>query len=485
MESPVTSEFSDRTALVDAGGNSYSYEELNKQVSAFTELLRNRGVSADSRIAVLQHKTSECVISILTSRTIGATYIPIDPGSPPSRIRAIIEDCDPDVLICDPDLFPSEIPCQLEICKSIPGLENTAVTFLASDHPKNEETAYILYTSGSTGAPKGVCVSRSAANAFIQWGISTFDVKAGDQVSSIAPFHFDLSVFDLFVTLSQGATLHLFRAEEIQNVRVMAEQLAARKINVVYSTPTFFSALLLYGKAEKYDWSSLKTILFAGEVFPVKTLHQLMSLWNHARFYNLYGPTETNVCLFSGIIKNESRTIPYPIGLPCDRHEIEITEQGELLVGGPHVADGYLNQPELTATRFFSRGNTRWFRTGDRVERDPDGRLIYKGRLDRMVKRRGYRIEPGEIEAALALHPVVIATAVVPVNLSDGTVNLVAAISTMNGKTIDLIEVKSFLMQSIPDYMLPDAIKVVDSFPKTSSGKVDYVELQKEIVSSF
>lgn len=485
MFSLRNSRYSDRAALVDSSGNSISYKELWERIDSLVNFLRSRGASSDSRIAILQHKTFESVISIFAARALGAAYIPIDAGLPSSRIRSIIEDCDPDVLICDPKLFPSEIPCQLEMCSSVSGMENTAITFLSSDHGKENKLAYILYTSGSTGTPKGVCVSESAATAFVQWGINTFKVKAGDNVSSIAPFHFDLSVFDLFVTLSQGATLHLFRSEEIQNVRAMAEQLSAKKISVIYSTPTFFSTLLLYGKAEKQNWSSLRTVLFAGEVFPVKTLHPLMSLWNRSRFFNLYGPTETNVCTFTEIIRDETRNTPYPIGFPCNHHEIEITEKGELLVGGAHVANGYLNRPELTESRFFTRGNIRWFHTGDQVEKDSIGNLIYKGRLDRMVKRRGYRIELGEIEMALTQHPAIPAAVIIPMTLPDGTLNLIAVVSTTTGKEIDLVEIKSFLVTLIPDYMLPDAVKTVDSFPKTGSGKADYLKLQEEVVSSF
>ncbi len=485
LKSLRNSEFSDHVALADTSGNSLTYRELNQRVELFIDYLKSKGATSGSRFAILQHKTFECVVAILASRSIGATYIPIDPSAPASRIRTIIQDCDPDVLICDPKLFPSDIPCQLEVCSCVQGMENTCVTFLSSSHPQNEEFAYILYTSGSTGVPKGVCVSESAASAFIQWSITTFDVKAGDNVSSIAPFHFDLSVFDLYVTLEQGATLHLFRAEEIQNVRALAEYIASRKINVIYSTPTFFSTLLLYGKAEKYDWSAIRTILFAGEVFPVKTLHQLMSLWNSARFYNLYGPTETNVCTYTEIFKDDSRTIPYPIGLPCRDHQIEITEQGELLVGGPHVANGYLHRPELTDSRFFVVGEKRWFRTGDHVEKDSNGNLIYKGRFDRMVKRRGYRIELGEIEVALTQHPAIPAAVIIPMTLPDGTLNLIAVVSTTTGKDLDLVEIKSFLIKLIPDYMLPDAVKTVDSFPKTGSGKADYLKLEQEIVSSL
>jgi D-alanine--poly(phosphoribitol) ligase subunit 1 len=175
------------------------------------------------------------------------------------------------------------------------------------------------------------------------------------------------------------------------------------------------------------------------------------------------------------------RTTPYPIGKPCANHEIEISDEGELLVGGAHVAEGYLNRPELNTARFFMKNDQRWFRTGDKAETDANGLLVYKGRLDRMVKRRGYRIEPAEIEAALMLLKDITVAAIVS-HEPQGAVLLTAVLSGL--RPIGIIELKQELVKHIPDYMLPDAVVMLDEFPKTSSGKIDYVKLQ-EIVSSL
>lgn len=470
-----------------------TFGQLKASRELFASILFKFQIGGGCRVAILLDKSFASAIVIYTCVDISAAYIPIDTHLPDSRIEQIVADCAPHVIVhCDPQLFPGNEshPC------SIPGLEGTFVTILltpnyhaveteqASPNFFQEHISHILYTSGSTGIPKGVVVSFEATSAFVKWASKTFMIHETDHIASIAPFHFDLSVLDLFVARYKRATLHLFSSPQVQNPRLMSEELAKRKINTIYATPTFYIALLEFGKIEKQDWSILRTILFAGEVFPVKSLHQLMSTWSQAMFFNLYGPTETNVCTFTDIQRDENRITPYAIGKPCIGHEFEITSEGELVIGGPHVAKEYLNRPELTAQRFFTTGKTRWFRTGDKVEVDHSGNLVYKGRLDRMVKRRGYRIEPGEIEAALHQLSGITGAAIVPCSGND-TVLLIAIVTSDGSRIFDIVQLKSDLIQIIPDYMLPDSVITVKEFPKTSSGKIDYVKLQEEVVSSL
>lgn len=467
--------FDQQAALTELSGRSITYSELAKRIEDFSSYLRSIGLRKGGRVALLQPKCIESVIAIFAVLESEATYIPIDPGISANRIQFLLRDADPDLLIVDPNLFPSEIPCQLEICSLVEGMGNTATAVLNRNTERENKLAYVLYTSGSTGTPKGVCVSHLAARAFVDWSKETFHLEKGEHVASIAPFHFDLSVFDLFASLSSGCTLHLYNSEEVKNVRLMAEQLSKQKINCIYATPSFFTSLLLYGKPDKFSWESIREVLFAGEEFPVKHLHVLMTLWNNARFYNLYGPSETNVCTWTEIHKEENRTKPYPIGLPCRGHEYEISEEDELIIGGPHVSEGYLNNEELTQLRFFVRDNMRWFKTGDIVMQDDSGQLIYKGRIDRMIKRRGYRIEPAEVEQALMMHPAINSAAVVCVQGDDEMPVLVAF---MTGRNVPgIIEVKEYLLKYVPDYVLPDAVMNIDVIPTTATGKVDYRQM--------
>jgi amino acid adenylation domain-containing protein len=457
------------------------FPDLSFLILVVGDLLLEKGLKAGDRVVVLQRKSIESITVILALEECGITYIPLDPDSPVKRIQSILDDCKPTAIIADKELLPAHLKCDLEISSLINGMGSTCISFFNA--PSNDKFAYVLYTSGSTGIPKGVCVSAEAAAKFVDWGTSAFSIDSKSVVASIAPFHFDLSVLDIY-SLAKGASLHVFTSEEVKNPRLVAEQLVASKTTTIYATPTFFMALLEFGKIEKYDWQHLKTVLFAGEVFPVKQLHALMSIWNDVRFFNLYGPTETNVCAFSQIIRDDTRTEPYPIGQPCPEHQIAISDEGELLVGGAHVANEYLNRPELTAEKFFTRNNVRWFRTGDRVGQDESGNLIYKGRIDRMVKRRGYRIEPGEIENALHKLEGIHGAAVIS-RMENETVLLVAVVITDKNRSVDIIQLKSELISVLPGYMLPDSVVTVPEFPKTSSGKIDYVKLQAEVVSSL
>lgn len=477
--------FGERTAIIESDGNGISYTALDARVKQFAEFITRSGLKQGARVAVLQHKSIENVVVLLAISSCGATYIPIDPEMSAHRIQYLLRDADPDMLIADPKLFPSEIPCQFEICALVPGMNNTAITLFNSGATEENPPAYILYTSGSTGTPKGVCVSHPAAQHFVYWSMNTFGLQPGDRVASIAPFHFDLSVFDLYASLFAGCTLHLFTMQDVKNVRLMAQELSRQQISVVYATPSFFTALLLHGKPGKHSWSSLRCVLFAGELFPVQHLHALMDMWNHATFYNLYGPTETNVCTWTPIHRDNARTSPYPIGLPCADHQCEISPEGELFIGGPHVANEYLNQPELTQKRFFLREGTRWFKTGDLVETDSSGMLLYKGRIDRMIKRRGYRVEPAEIEKALLLHPDVQSCVVSGITGRDELPVIVAFIVCVKDHVPSIMTVKEFLLQYLPDYMLPDAVFPVSEVPLTSGGKVDYLALTKMFAERY
>jgi amino acid adenylation domain-containing protein len=355
--------------------------------------------------------------------------------------------------------------------------------------PDPSQLAYILYTSGSTGRPKGVMLSHGNAACFIDWCSEVFQPTGHDRFSSHAPFHFDLSILDIYVSLKHGATLVLVKEQLGKEPARLAPWIAEKKITIWYSAPSILSLLAQFGKLEQHDYSSLRLVLFAGEVFPIKYLKLLKSLWLHPGYFNLYGPTETNVCTFYEVPHRipQSQTEPIPIGKACpycqplvvDELGAEVARRakGELCIAGPSVMEGYWNLPENTAKAFLSGHDARWYRTGDIVVELPDGNYKFLGRRDRMIKKRGYRIELGEIEVALYQHPAIKEAAVLAFANDDG-VPIKAFTSTRDGSKLSIIELKKFCSENLPLYMVPDIFCSLESLPKTSTDKIDYQKLK-------
>jgi amino acid adenylation domain-containing protein len=354
------------------------------------------------------------------------------------------------------------------------------------------DLAYILYTSGSTGSPKGVMLSHQNAVSFVDWCSETFEPSADDRFSSHAPFHFDLSILDIHVALKHGATLVLVSEDSGKDLMHLADLISRERISIWYSAPSVLSLLAQFGNLSAFDYAPLRLVLFAGEVFPVKHLRTLTERWPKPRYFNLYGPTETNVCTYYEVTLPipADRTAPYPIGSVCSHLRAKVIDEagegvhpgkeGELCIAGRGVMQGYWGLPEQTARGFLVDGEaTRWYRTGDVVLESPSGQFTYRGRRDRMVKRRGYRVELGEIESALYHHPRVKEAAVVAVAEEDSGVRITAFLSTEQSPPPSLIEMKRFCSERLPLYMIPDRFSWHEVLPKTSTDKTDYQRLKE------
>jgi acyl-coenzyme A synthetase/AMP-(fatty) acid ligase len=337
--------------------------------------------------------------------------------------------------------------------------------------------------------PKGVMITHENATSFVEWSSSVFAPAETDRFSSHAPFHFDLSIFDIYVSIKHGATLYLIPDELGKNPKELARFIARHRLTVWYSTPSILTLLLQFGNLQAHDCSSLRLVLFAGEVFPVKHLRRLQREWPAPAYYNLYGPTETNVCTFARIPPNipDERDTPYPIGFPCshcralvlDEQGVELPSGGEGLfyISGPSVFGGYWNRSAENAAVFLDRDNTRWYNTGDVVRWNAADGFVYLGRKDRMVKRRGYRIELGEVERALYSHPALREVAAVAIPDTDAGVKIIAFVSCRQAERPSIVDLKTFCGARIPAYMIPDVFKFQDRLPRTSTDKVDYQAL--------
>ena len=497
----------DRTAVVDPSGSSLTYSQLWQRVDALARFLGARGVGRGDRVGVVLPKGAASVTALFAIMKAGAAYVPIDFATPAERGKHILTDCNVRVAFVDAralGVLPDDaegVVCGTSIQDLTPQARELRLTEfegaieragpVLTSKPGRADLAYILYTSGSTGVPKGVMLTHENALSFVDWCSSVFHPTETDRFSSHAPFHFDLSVLDVYVSLKHGAQLHLISEEVGKNPKELARFIEERQLTIWYSTPSILTLLLQFGGLHAGHGSSLRIVLFAGEVFPVKHLRDLQRHWPAPEYYNLYGPTETNVCTFARVpLVPDDRDMPYPIGFLCDHCQgvvldddgREVGEGGEglLYIAGASVFGGYWNRPAENAAAFLERGGTRWYNTGDLVRWDPEGGFIYCGRKDRMVKRRGFRIELGEIERALYRETRVAQAAVISVPDPDAGVRIVAFLGCP-AEAPTIVELKSFCAKHLPAYMSPDRFIVHQVLPRTSSDKVDYQTLKRSL----
>ena len=506
----------DGTAVVEPGVGAMSWRALDALSDRVRDRLQHLGVRPGDRVGLYLRKSIDGVAAIYGIMKTGAAYVPVDPDAPASRCALIFADCAVRAIVTEERLLAA-LQSELAALGAAPtvialaGTGGGAALVAALDaadaempapptrtvRPSTEDLAYILYTSGSTGRPKGVMLAHRAAIAFVDWCSATFTPTAGDRFSSHAPLHFDLSILDLYASAAHGAAVVLIGEELGKDPLRLAQVIAAERITVWYSTPSILSLLSQYGKLERHDHSALRLVLFAGEVFPVPKLREIVARWPHPRYFNLYGPTETNVCTYFEIPTPvpAERVDPFPIGRTCEHlrsrvvepNDVDVSpgEQGELVIAGGNVMDGYWNLPERNDAAFLvDAEGERWYRTGDVVSLAADGNHVFHGRRDRMVKRRGYRIELGEIEAGLATHAVVREVAVVSDQLPGADVRITAYLSVDGDRPPSTIELKQFCMERLPRYMVPDRFAIVPSLPRTSTDKIDYQTLVRQAGTS-
>ena len=492
-------------------GGQISYAQLAALTDRLRDRLAHMGVGRGDRVGVYLTKSIDAVAAIFGALKAGAAYVPVDPHAPSSRNAYVFGNCSVKAIVVEARFEESlrqemaqygNLPPMIVVDAAGDGSSLAMALGRAQskdpaervDTAKNQphDLAYLLYTSGSTGSPKGVMLTQENAVSFVDWCSETFEPRDDDRFSSHAPFHFDLSILDIYVPIKHAATLVLVSHETGKEPARLAPLIAERRITVWYSTPSILSLLARYGSLSDYDYSNLRTVLFAGEVFPVKYLRLLKEKLPSPRYFNLYGPTETNVCTYYEIPRTipEERTEPYPIGKTCshlvgrvvDSTGVDVPsgEEGELCMRGAGVTEGYWGLDEQTRNAFFvDGGGQKWYRTGDLVVEDPHDGFIYRGRRDRMVKKRGYRVELGEIEACLYQHPDVRQAAVVALADPDEGVRIKAYVSVNEGKKASMIALKRFCSERIPLYMVPDLFSFLPALPTTSTDKVDYQALKE------
>jgi amino acid adenylation domain-containing protein len=489
--------FPERCAIVAPDGSTLTYRELDERADRIAGFLVARGVQPGDRVGVIAPKSAAVVVAFIGVMKARAAYVPADHAAPPERNRTILADCGVKAAFLASscaavvDEWPDATPRPAAVVHFDAATWDDAITHdpIRVDGRSASDLAYILYTSGSTGIPKGVMLSQRNALAFVDWCSDVFAPTEHDRFSSHAPFHFDLSVLDIYLPLKHGASVHLISEALGKSPAGLTRFVEQSQLTVWYSTPSILALMTEFGDLEHRNGQSLRLVLFAGEVFPLKHLRALTQRWPWAAFYNLYGPTETNVCTFARIplpVPDE-RVAPYPVGWPCAHcdamvldeeggREVAAGAEGLLHIAGASTFDGYWNRPEQNSRVFLEHNGRRWYNTGDVVSLDSSAGYVYRGRRDRMVKRRGYRIELGEIERGLYQHGSILEAGVVHATAGDAGARIVAFLSA-HAQRPSIIELKSFCAARLPSYMSPDVFLFLEALPRTSTDKIDYQRL--------
>jgi amino acid adenylation domain-containing protein len=505
--------------------SSITYEDLYFKSNQLAQALIALGVQKGDRVSLMLNKSIESVVAIFGVLMAGASYVPIDPAAPVNRIKYIINNCDSEILITSGG-GASKIATELNTASSL-----KTVIMIGSDPQQLKEKhetleffswetlflnskdkiqlpdisdtnpAYILHTSGSTGVPKGVVISHLNSLTFVNMAASFFDINKDDRLCSHAPIHFDLSVFDIFVAIRNGATIVLVPEMLPMFPIKLAEFIDDTKISVWNSVASVLSLLAERGRLGKYQFESLRLVLFSGDVLPVKYLRTLMTHMKNTQFLNIYGQTEANSSTFFGIDEipdDDAYKIPIGEAFPnfevfaLDEHEKIITspgEKGELYVSGSTVALGYWGDPEKTSEVFVQdprpySSQNKVYRTGDLVTRDDDGNYIFLGRKDHQVKSRGYRIQLDEIEAILNNHSDIKEAVVIAIPDELIGNRIISFVSLGDGAKVTETDIFDYCSTFLPSYMVPEKISLIDKLPRTPSGKFDRNLLTNNFISS-
>ncbi|HJP94904.1 MAG TPA: amino acid adenylation domain-containing protein [Pyrinomonadaceae bacterium] len=455
---------------VETAGERISYRELDERANRLAAYLISRGVRLEDRVGVCLERSVEMIVAILGVLKAGAAYLPLDPAYPQERLAFMIQDADVKLLLTAETLATDYADFQSGSFSDPP---------LKCSYPQN--AAYVIYTSGSTGQPKGVVVPHGGVCNMVAAQTRAFAVQPESRVLQFASFSFDASVSEIFMALTVGATLYLADRTLLAAPESLTQLLNEQKITTVTLPPTVLALL------DPNDFPTLKTLITAGEACSAA----VATAWSKGRrFFNAYGPTEASVCATMHLCDEADVSAP-PIGRPISNMRVYILNRdlqpvpagvtGELYIGGDGLARGYLSQPELTAEkfvpdRFSGEPGEKLYRSGDLCRWLPSGEIEFVGRVDKQVKLRGFRIELGEIEAVLRTHAAVRESVVVVNDAGRDDKRLVAYVVAEPRATTGN-ELRTYLKERLPEYMVPSVFMLLEELPLTASGKVDHRRL--------
>lgn len=501
---------------VTMGREHLTYGQLEELSNRLAWALAGRGCKRGDRVCLLMPKSLMAILGIMGTLKADAIYVPLDASNPGLRLRKMIAACEPQCILAAgamttvlDEVLASDTPLAAPIGWLGPERQRGSrfeldfcledLRSYSAEPPvsmnKSEDPAYLLFTSGSTGEPKGVVITHSNVVHFVEWATSYFGLSSSDRLSGHPPLHFDLSVFDLFGALAAGAELRLVPPELNLAAARLADFIRSAELTQWFSVPSTLTFLAKFDVVRFGDFPALKRLLWCGEVLPTPTLVYWMTRLPHVRFTNLYGPTEATIASSYYTVAGcpEDERAPIPIGTACAGEELLVLdpklepvapgEIGDLYIRGVGLSPGYWKDPERTRSAFlhYPRDpSARIYKTGDLGKVGQDGLAYILGRADSQIKSRGYRIELGEIETALNAIGYLLESAVVAVPTAgfEGSI-ICSAYAPAPGSVVTHAVVRQDLGKAVPSYMLPSRWLALDRLPKNANGKIDRPHLRK------
>ena len=475
-------EFADRPA-VQVGELQWSYAELAARANQVAHGILAATASSDLQpVGLLLGHDAPMLAGLLGALKSARTYVPLDPESPVERLQAVMASAGVGVIVAAPGYarLARELSAHLPLV--LVAEEAPQDPGAPAVQPGGTELAYILFTSGTTGTPKGVMQTHANVLHHAKTYRNALGISSTDRLSLLSPFGFDAAVMDIYASLISGACLCPFDLKHEAYLGAVIEQIAASGITLLHATPTVYRYLMRH-KICRHDVTEVRAVVLCGEAAKTGDFEFFKNNFKpHTIFVNGLGPSECTLALqWFADQQTQLRGGLVPAGRPVQGVEVLLLDEqshksgicGELLIASEHITPGYWQQPELTAKEFIELEGRRWYRSGDRARYLPDGNLLFTGRVDKQIKLRGHRIEPAEIEAQLTAHERVDRAVVALRNDLQNNSRLVAWVVAKKRRTVEVAELREHLQRRLPRYMVPSVLLVLDNLPLTSNGKVD------------